>query len=254
MTDSLHRNVINLGLHGGIGTKYTLPDFLQYVREGDVVVMMPHYLVDYVEGGNGDVGTLIDLMIATEWRNAKDLNLKQWCIVLEGTPCCAKRNAIRLVKSIKNKRFDTPSDSEGFVYAMSGFNERGDEASHWNQVEAGPVNVNGHNTGQRRDVNNEYLSWLSVIIDKYVAKGAQVLLSPVISTESQFQSTFPHNLELELSRHGLGFFCAPSLCVVDDVYCFDGGGAHLSRGGVIIVSNRLVEALHVAIKSEAVDF
>ena len=42
--DSLNINVINYGLHAGIGLKYMIDDISTYARKGDIIVFAPEYL------------------------------------------------------------------------------------------------------------------------------------------------------------------------------------------------------------------
>ena len=39
LKDSMHINVVNFGLHGGIGMKFPMDDCLDYVKKGDIIAI-----------------------------------------------------------------------------------------------------------------------------------------------------------------------------------------------------------------------
>lgn len=43
ISDSLGLHFINFGLHAGLGIKYPLEDYLNYMKKGDVVILQMEY-------------------------------------------------------------------------------------------------------------------------------------------------------------------------------------------------------------------
>src|SRR6478672_545894 len=43
MEDSLHLNVVNMGLYAKLGLRYMLAQVKPYIRRGDVVIIVPEY-------------------------------------------------------------------------------------------------------------------------------------------------------------------------------------------------------------------
>lgn len=82
LIDSIHMNVVNFGLHAGIGIRYVMNDYLNYLKNGDVVVMQVEYS-NFFTGGNGNDRTLTQLMMATDFRNIESLNINSTLIFLK---------------------------------------------------------------------------------------------------------------------------------------------------------------------------
>lgn len=62
--DSLNINVINYGLHAGIGLKYMVDDISTYARKGDIIVFAPEYSHFYSGLAYGE-----SITIAPLWRS-----------------------------------------------------------------------------------------------------------------------------------------------------------------------------------------
>ena len=54
MQDSLGKTVVNMGLYAKLGLKYMLAQVRPYIREGDIVVVVPEYDQFYGDFANGD--------------------------------------------------------------------------------------------------------------------------------------------------------------------------------------------------------
>lgn len=59
--NALHVNVINMGLHGGLGLIYSMDELKPYLHAGDTVILIPDY-THYAGPGIGD-NTLIEISI-----------------------------------------------------------------------------------------------------------------------------------------------------------------------------------------------
>lgn len=116
--DSLNINVINYGLHAGIGLKYMIDDISEYASKGDVIVFSPEYDHFYTTA-YGEAETISLLMAACRWKKTHLLGIRQWINVLSGIPQLIWESS--LIQKNKN-----PKD-----YRASGFNEYGDEIQHW---------------------------------------------------------------------------------------------------------------------------
>ena len=62
LADSFGYNVVNYGLHAGIGVRYPISDVVYNINQGDIVVIQIEY-GDFFEGGEGEVPTLTSLMV-----------------------------------------------------------------------------------------------------------------------------------------------------------------------------------------------
>ena len=246
ISDSLGINVINMGLHAGIGARYYIDDFLQYIRRGDIVIISPSYYADFIEGGNGSPEAMPDLMIATNWRNVEKLNLNQLLQIIKGVPFYCLRSTMNMWKT-PMKEFDPNQKNLEFRYIASGFNEYGDEVSHWiipsrnNKLVFEDDNVK---PSINKNVDENFIIYLKKSIEKYEKKEAVVLLMPEISSHSKYVEYNPIQIESIMEKHGIYFFTSPQNLVFHDSYSYDiWGDAHFDRKGVTLASNRIIELL-----------
>lgn len=242
ISDSLGINVINMGLHAGIGARYYLDDYLQYIRKGDMVIISPSYYSDFIEGANGFPETMPDLMIATNWRNVKRLNVNQILQLIKGTPFYCLRNTMNLFK-YPMKEFDPKQENHEFRFIASGFNEYGDEVSHWFIPSKNSKQQNGSDLSalsKSIKVDESFLAYLKTALENYKKKGADVLLMPEISSHKSYVEYNPIQIDRMVKKHGMKFFTHPVNLEFHDSCSFDEwGAAHLSREGVTQASERI---------------
>lgn len=246
ISDSLGINVINMGLHAGIGARYYLVDYLQYIKQGDIVIMSPSYYADFIEGANGFPETMPDLMIATNWRNVEKLNIHQIFQLIKGTPFYCLRSIVNMCKPTMNE-FDPKQENLEFRYIASGFNEHGDEFSHWiipSRNNKKDLEAEEDASSNHIEVDESFLVYLKNAIEIYEKKGADVLLMPEISSHKSYVEFNPVQIKEMMKRHGLEFFTTPKNLEFHDSCSFDiWGDAHLSRNGVTLASKRIVALL-----------
>ncbi len=247
ISDSLGINVINMGLHAGIGARYYVDDYLQYIRKGDIVILSPSYYGDFIQGGNGFPESLPDLMIATNWRNFDQLNIYQLIQLTKGVPFYCLRNTMNLFQT-PIKEFDPSDKNQKFQFKASGFNEYGDEISHWvipSHLDKNQASKNLKTT-QPKDikVNNSFIIYLKNSIEKYKRKGAYIMLMPEISSQTKYREYNPIYIENIMKDYNLKFLTCPKNLEFHDSCSYDEWGApHLSRMGVTIASNRIITLL-----------
>ena len=237
--DSLHCRVVNFGLHGGIGSRYPVEDALQYVRMGDLVVFQIEYDAFFEETCNKE--TMPKLMTATGWRNVGQLTMSEWEAVLAGLPMLALSHLKRLLLYPVRHSFDTPQPERGqFSYVASGFNDYGDEVSHWC--------CNGgayHPTAKRetRPVRQDFVQWLADVLKAYEEKGARVLMMPPACTSSCLGSSYSDAIGQALASIGYPYQLAPEVMTVPDNLAFN-TGYHLNHEGVKLVTARIIGFLN----------
>ena len=244
ISDSVGYNVVNMGLHAGIGAKYYLNDYIQYIKKGDIVIISPSYDADFRGGGNGTEETMIDLMVSTGCRNLFNLNTYQYKCIIEGIPFFCFRNIIRLQESSK-KGWNTPSKNEEFKYAASGFNSYGDEQSHWNipyrkglDIKKSPKSWPSIDT---ICVNRGFVTYLKKQKEIYSQKGAHVIIMPEICSELRYKKYNPASIEKAFAEiGGIYFDVSPDEMVFPDSLGYDEwGSSHFCRSGVTVISNKI---------------
>jgi len=133
--DSLGLYPINTGVNAAVGLKYMLENTLQYVKEGDKIILSIEYELFYKHyDQTSDVllRTIVDVF-PEKW---KDLSLSQKFRLIPYLPrfSLTKLNPTEYV-----------AYSENQMYGGNTFNEYGDAVSHWNLNgwDFRPANIGG---------------------------------------------------------------------------------------------------------------
>lgn len=224
--DSLRVNVVNYGLHAGIGMKFMLDDVETYTRKGDVIVIAPEYSHFYTIQ-YGEAETIAPIQKICGWKKLSLLNLKQLMNVIVGFP--------RIMEYIRPRNYDERS------YALSGFNQYGDEVKHW-KLESiaiskpGPINAS-------LDV-----SFGKYFIEKIEAlereKECTVYIVPPVCMGSAFKAMEKSVREVAdfLKKNGHPFLVSPDSHALPDEYAFD-TSYHMSYEGVKRYTSSMIEIL-----------
>lgn len=234
MSDSMHMNVVNMGLQAGIGIRFPLEDCLSYIKEGDIVIMQFEY-ANFFNGGNGEKETFPAFMIATDWRNFNKLNYHQILNIIKGIPKIGSTNLHRLISGNMN----SPSESIGFSYVKSGFNKYGDEVSHLNYPGKTYVSSGKHND---KKIDSSFIEWLSYIISRYEEAGAQVIMMPPACVKSFFNDYYNPNIADALKKINKPYIISPESMTINDSMCFN-TGYHLNKDGVVQNTDIIIKIL-----------
>lgn len=233
LEQTLHRRVVNFGLHAGIGIRYPMDDALLFLRQGDIVVLQIEFALFYGDTSNAE--TMPKLMAATNWRNAADLTAAEWQTVAAGMPMMALGCLRRLLLFPARKSFNTPVPKERFSYAASGFNEYGDEVSHWT-LPGSPYIPPGRT--ETRPVSQKFIGWLQQELKAYEAKGVRVFILPPTCVCSHFSKSYQAGIGQALKQCGYPYAVQPSLLTLPDSMAFN-TGYHLNRQGVKMATERI---------------
>lgn len=238
LKDSLHLNVVNMGLHGGIGIRYPLEDCLQYVKKGDVVVFQFEY-GNFLTNGNGNMETFPAFMVATDWRNCKNLNHSQWLNIIKGVPRESFRNVVRFAKFLICGSFDSSAINKNFDYSRSGFNEFGDEVSHIHYPNIKYVSSGKPST---KGVDEDFMDWLAKIILQYERLGVKLVMLPPVCIESCFKISYNDNISRALDSIHHPYIVSPWSMVLDDSCTFD-TGYHVNKEGIRQNTANIIKSL-----------
>ena len=225
--DSIKMNVVNLGLHTGIGLRFMTDDILRRSREGDVVVFMPEYsqFYDLYFGKNDALPHVVMYSDSNAWEL---LNLQQKLIAISGITTYIGEN-------INAKTYDDWS------YSALNFNEFGDEEAHRTAPSPPlktdaflidtPFNVKGADDFaekialfHKKGVNTIFF-WPITIRSNYLANDA------IIS-----------EIEDQLRNRDIHFSIPPDYFVGADSLAFD-TPYHLNGAGVKEMTKRFISAI-----------
>lgn len=224
--DSLKVNVVNYGLHAGMGLKFILDRTIKYVRRGDIVVISPEYPHLYNQM-YGDPLTLSPTLYYTSYRMLDMLNVEQWKNVISGIPTTIRMN--EKSEEYKDQRFAS----------VMGFNDLGDEVGHWTL---------GHNVVELRhedvkaDLNDDYCKCFLRQIDELKRKGAQIVVTPPPLAERAGNDPLIHKVDSFFRRNDLTYNVPPREHILPDSMFFD-TVYHLAKNGVDVFTGRIIEEI-----------
>ena len=107
--------VVNMGLHAGVGTNYMLNEAKPYIRSGDIVILVFEY--DKIIGAEAD-NTILELLLFYP-KGLRFIKKKQFAIFIKNLPKSLQRRFIGIFNSNINP-----------IYNRDGFNRYGDLISH----------------------------------------------------------------------------------------------------------------------------
>lgn len=231
ISDSLHINVVNYGLHAGVGLKYMIDDIETFMKDGDIVVIAPEY--PYFYGLAYGESTLSGVMNVSSFKNIGLLNLAQGCHVVLG--------AIAFIQEKKSRLH--PSDRS---YRASGFNEFGDEVQHWN-LPSIYVPTPKSNTA-KLDVN--FTSYFLYKIKQFQNKATVIIVPPVIrETAFEVQKDKINEVAAYLNKRGHPFAVNPVEHMLADEYAYD-TDYHMNKAGVDIFTGKIIKILSPIVHGE----
>lgn len=240
--DSLKVDVVNMGLHAGLGIRFTLSQCVPYIREGDIVVMDVEY-INFFDGSDGEPGTLADLIVSNKGLGFSAMSPRQKIISLSGIPKVGRDNLSKLLHYPKNKTFDTPIPKDGgrFAYCKSGFNRYGDEISHWHLKTGGAPRLNDPVSGWRYD--KELGKWY---FDKLtsISKKATVIVMPPALAQTSFtvQENYINQLAEIFRSEGFPYVVNPQSMSIPDEDMYD-TNYHCAKTGVDLNTGRIIYIL-----------
>lgn len=231
--DSLGINVINYGLHAGIGLKFMLDDVATYARKDDILVIAPEYghfyTIQY-----GESATIAPIQAIAKWKKLHLLNSTQMKNVILGLP--------RIMEYIRPKKYSERS------YTLSGFNEFGDEVKHWN-LESISIKKTGISNRSFDYSFGEYFIEKIELLKK--EKQCEILIVPPVCCKSAFEAMKNQADEIcsFLNSNGHPFFVSPERHVLPDEYAYD-TNYHMNYEGVQIYTSSIIEILKAYINKE----
>ena len=239
ISDSLHINIVNFGLHAGLGIRIPLEDCLLYAKQGDMVVMQFEY-ENFYSGGNGGKETLPIFMKCTNWEYINKLNLSQWVTLVEGIIADTHQHYIsQLFDSGSDKNMDVSAKNMEYKYVASGFDEFGDEVSHL-YCRSEICSIQKTKTDKNVDMN--FMKWLVNTIHKYEEKGIKVIMLPPVCVQSYYRNAYNDNISVALKEIEYHYVVNPSYMVLDDS-CYFNTGYHVNNYGVIQNTNHIINVL-----------
>ena len=233
--DSLHLNPINTAIHVSIGLKFMLNHTMNYVKEGDIVVISPEYEQFYNNVADGDVALLAILLDVSP--AYKDLDFNQYLTLAQIAPSYAKSKIFQNYLKIF-RGYSEPVDSIKIgYYDRRSFNEFGDEYIHWYRPrdsfrELNPV------SGK---LNEEVFKSLNAFRNELLKRKAKMYITFPCYQELLFNLSLPRIklAEKRLKENGFNLLGTPERYKMNDSLIYD-TPYHLTREGVTYRTNLLI--------------
>jgi hypothetical protein len=121
--DSLGINPINMGIHASLGLNFMMSQYLNYLKNGDIVILVPEYqqyLGDLADGTDGE--ELARMVFDVDFSNFSKLNTKQRILIFSMLPKVIKSRFT--FGDYFNYQFD-------FIYSKYVYNQFGDVDSKY---------------------------------------------------------------------------------------------------------------------------
>ena len=234
--DSLGINVVNYGLHAGIGLKFMIDDVATYIQKGDILVIAPEYghfyTIQY-----GESATIAPIQAIAGWEKLNLLNFTQMKNVISGLP--------RIIEYIRPKNYDERS------YVLSGFNGYGDEVKHWN-LEGIAIAEPGSSNKPFDLSFGEY--FIRKIENLEQEKQCEVIIVPPVCRESAFKAMKNKVEETSafLDSNGHPFLVSPEHHALSDEYAYD-TDYHMNYEGVKKYTSSMIEILKSVLNKSTQD-
>jgi hypothetical protein len=226
--DSLHINPINTGLQGSLGLIYMMNNAIQYVREGDIIILVPEYQQFYGEtalGGEVLLRTIFDVN-----RTKRSLlNIEQQITLIRYIP------KYSLSKFDLTAYFNFRYDS---VYGVNSFNEFGDTYTHWD-LERQKVTPFGRLQGK---FNHSLMQKIIDFRSKVENRNAVLFFSYPGYQDKSYNNSIKENkrIECELKKNDFKILGFPERYMLPDSMMFN-TPYHLSKAGVDYRTSLFIE-------------
>lgn len=235
--DALHIPVVNAGLHASLGMKFYLTDLKPYIREGDIVVVIPEYSQYYSDSFYGNM-ELVSVLFDVYRDGMKDIDAKQWLHLMRFIPFYA-------ASKLKISKAPSATAPVG-VYDRKAFNGYGDAYVHWSKP---GIKFKAAQRAREEDrVNPEAMRFL-VDFQKFVeGKNATMLLLPPAYQSTSFVNQKPliDKIYYSIREHNLPVIATPERYEFPDSVFFD-TNYHLIMPGIERRSELLIEDLRRAL-------
>lgn len=235
-------NVINMGLHGGLGLIYIMDELKPYLKKNDIVIFCLDY-THYMGVGTGD-NTIIEVTIIMPWI-IKYYSRENWMPFINNIPLTFQRRLKGLFRPSK----------EGVGHRRSGFNEYGDNIGHIGLKsdyfkgmdfiakyvpQARELNMTRFLPDR---VNNVVVNKLNWFASYWGGRGVKVYLafSPLLENDRPKQEKILRSLDSDIKKRvRIKVIGSPMNYIYPQKYFFD-NEFHLNGDGRELRSRQMVE-------------
>jgi hypothetical protein len=231
--DSLFLNPINTAIHASIGIKYMIDNTLDYIQDGDIVVLVPEY-THFYRSLNFGSEELLRTILDVDLIKIKHLNSHQ---ILNIIPFIPKYSLTKLAPT------EYINVKENNVYSVNSFNQFGDTYTHWGLQQQdffpyGPI---------KDEFNYEVIKYFEEFSFAVKEKGGILLVSFPGFQETSFNNSKEQILkvEQELLNSNLVVIGSPNRYKIPDSLMFN-TPYHLNKNGVDYRTKMIIDDIKKA--------
>jgi len=230
--------VINMGLHAGLGLRYMVDEIIPYIREGDIVIIIPeyaHFISISLDGRPSELGAVIKLC--------------RQCVSGIHTPTQIGNVVVGILSESEGDLLRVVEDSgTGKPYSRDSFNRFGDNVAHLN------LPVPGNQGARITDLSvltpNPAIKFLNYSQEHIKEKGARVFFMFPSIPETDYKTAekdflfLQELLQTELDIPILGTiqdFVFPEDFFYDTIY-------HLNGVGRSYRTSRMIELISAGLQ------
>lgn len=234
--DSFDVNPINMGIHASLGIKYMIDNYLENIKNEDIVVLIPEYH-HFFRDINFGSKELMRIVFDVNHVKLKTLNCQQFFKILPYIP------GYSLTKLKPKEYLET---GKNVAYSVDSFNEYGDVNAHWSleSLDVTPFkSINGK-------FNYAVIKKIQELDVATRSKGGILLVSFPCYQEASFNNMVDQILEVEeeLIKSNLNVIGTSGKYKMPDSLMFD-SPYHLNKKGVDHRTQLLIEDIAKAIPS-----
>jgi len=228
--DSLEYNVINTGIHAGLGLKYILEDIGPKLKSNDICIIIPEYEQFYGAAPYGSE-QLLRMIFDVSLTNAKKLNWSQIKIIYRFIPQYVKSKLV--IKNYYRSTLIIP-------YRHTAFNEYGDAYLHWDRQK---VDYKTHPMKDEGNFNYDFFNYFVSYIHELEKKGIIVYISfPGIEEISYSHNGLINGVYANLQKSDIKLLGTPEDFTIPESMTYD-TPYHLTRKGIEKRTNALIHFL-----------
>ena len=226
ISDSLGINIINTGLHAGLGLKYQLESVVDRLKPGDIIVIMPEY-EQFYNNFFGQDNVISQTVKCQSFRNIELMDFNQLVNIIKGAPKIAYSDLTG------RNRIDS-------AYSSINFNEYGDEIHHRSKKRQDKVQVFTIN----EEADEEVIETFSKKVNEIRSNGYKVIILPPVTLEKKYKLNKEKidRLYSLMENAGVPFQSKVEIHMLPDTCAFD-TEYHLSDEGVRLLTPRLVKEI-----------
>jgi hypothetical protein len=225
--DSLKLNPINTAVNAYVGLKYMLDNVIQYVKDGDIIVLVPeyfHFYKDYHDSSEELLRTVTEV-------NPEKIKLLNFTQLINTIPLIPKYT---LTKINPLEYVDTTVND---VYSVNSYNQYGDTEAHWGKEKQDFIHY---------EINGKYNPSVMKAIKKFeseiIKKNGVLLISyPCYQDISYLKSLVQiSKIEEEYYKNGFTVLGNSKRYMFPDSMMFD-TPYHLTKEGVDLRTTLFIE-------------